>query len=233
MKLPFKIKLSPKLARRAFTTFYRIGYHFVDLDAESSSLESRVIEYSFVISELLKKPKGIVLDIGCTDSGNLIPLLLTSLGWEVYGIDIREFKFKHPSFTFVSEDIRDTSFPDNFFDYATAVSTLEHIGIQGRYAVTREDPEGDIKAVREVNRILSPHGVFLLTVPYGQGQLIKPLQRVYDKVRLTKMFCKWKITKEVYYVLEEGCWVTVPEKVAASKNWLRGERALALLELTP
>jgi SAM-dependent methyltransferase len=151
----------------------------------------------------------------------------------VYGIDIREFKFKHPNFTFVLGDIRNTKFPDNFFDYVTAVSTLEHIGIRGRYGVTKEDPKGDIKTVREVARILSPHGIFLLTIPYGQGQLIKPLQRVYDKVRLTKMLCQWKIVKEVYYVLEEGYWVTVPEKVAASKDWLRGERALALLELTP
>jgi hypothetical protein len=65
MRLSFKIKLSPKLARRVFTTLQRIGTIFVDLDAESTSLESRVIEYSFVISELLKRPRGRVLDVGC------------------------------------------------------------------------------------------------------------------------------------------------------------------------
>jgi len=49
------------------------------------------------------------------------------------------------------------------------------------------------------------------------------------------MLCQWKIVKEVCYVLKEGYWVTVPEKVATSKNLdvARGERALALLELTP
>lgn len=233
MRLFPKLKLSPRLGRVVYTRLLQIGYHFVDLDAESSSLEdSRFIEISFVLSGLLKKERGKVLDIGCTDSGNIAPLVLASLGWEAYGIDIREGKFEHPNFHFIRGDIRKTSFPNNFFDYAYAISTLEHIGLKGRYSVTEEDPQGDIKATEEIARIVRPGGIFLVTIPYGRGKLVKPLCRVYDKFRLQKLFSQEKTTKEIYYTLKQGCWVTVSEEVAAEIDFLRGERALALLELT-
>ncbi len=233
MKLLPKLKLGPKLARTAYTTLERIGYHFVDLDAEGSCLSSRVIEYSYIISSLAGGQGGRVLDVGCTDGGNMVSPVLASLGWEVYGIDNRVFRFEHPNFRFTHGDIRNTSFPDNFFDYAYAVSTLEHIGLKGRYSVTEEDPEGDIKAVREIARILRPSGAFLLTIPYGRGQIIKPLQRVYDEFRLQKLFSQWKIEEEIYYILQDGCYITTSKETAGQKNHLKGERALALLKLTP
>jgi ubiquinone/menaquinone biosynthesis C-methylase UbiE len=123
MKLLPKLKLSPRLAR--------IAYRFVDLDAESSSIDGRVIEYSFVISRLAAAQKGKVLDVGCTDSGNMATLMLASLGWEVYGIDNRDWKFEHANFQFTQGDIRNTPFSDEFFDYVYAISTLEHIGLKG------------------------------------------------------------------------------------------------------
>lgn len=114
MKLLPKLRLSPRLARMIYPKLLRMGYHFVDLDAEGSSIDSRVFEYSFVISRLVKRQSGKVLDIGCTDSGNIVPLVLALLGWEVYGIDSREWKFEHPNFHFILGDIRNTPFSDNF-----------------------------------------------------------------------------------------------------------------------
>ncbi len=175
--------------------------------------------------------KGKVLDVGCTDSSNMVPLTLASLGWKVHGIDNRQFKFQHPNFHFTQGDIRNAPFPDNFFDCVCAVSTIEHIGLKGRYGATEADPEGDIEAVREIARVLVPGGTFLLTVPYGRGQLVKPLHRVYDKTGLRRLFSQWKIEGEIYYTLEQGNWIVVPEEVAAQKDYIGGERALALLEL--
>ena len=235
MKLLPKLKLSPRLARTAYATLQRIGYHFVDLDFESSFLDSRVIEYSFVISRLVGRQRGRALDVGCTDSGNMVPLILVSLGWEVYGIDIREFRFEHPSFHFTHGDIRNTSFADDFFDYVCAVSTLEHIGVRGRYSVIKEEPEpeGDIKAVSEIARIVRPGGTFLITIPYGKRQLVKPLQRVYDESSLQKLFPQWEIREETYCILKDGYYVTTSKEIAEQQDYLKGERALALLEFTP
>ena len=233
MRLPFKFKLGARMARALYPKLLKFGYRFVDLDAESTSLDSRVIEYSYVISKIAKAPVGRILDVGCSDGGNMAMVSLAWLGCEIHGIDLRESKFKHPNFHFHHGDIRNTSFPDNYFDCVYAISMLEHIGLAGRYGVTESDPEGDLKAVREIARILRPGGSFLVTIPCGKGQLIKPLQRVYDRSRLNKIFSGWKIKEEVYYLFQDGYWTIVPEEEVADKDFLKGERALALLEMTP
>jgi SAM-dependent methyltransferase len=111
---------------------------------------------------------GKVLDVGCAATRNYLPASLALLGWEVWGIDIREWKFKFPNFHFVVGDIRQTTFPDNFFDCVYAVSTLDHIGLSGRYGITKYDPQGDFKAIREIARILRNEGTLLITIPYGK-----------------------------------------------------------------
>jgi SAM-dependent methyltransferase len=228
MSLFPKLKLSPKLIRFA--------YHFVDLEAsgEKDCLTTRVIEYSFAIQKLGSAQGKKLLDIGCTSRWNLLPATLVGLGWEVYGIDIREFKFRHPNFHFVCEDVRNTSFPDNFFDCVCAISTIEHIGLSGRFGVAKEDPKGDVKAIKEVERIIRPGGTFLVTVPYGKRVIIRPLHKVYDKAWLRELFLDWRIKDEIYYVRNEnGYWEAVPEKVAALVNNKTSEDAIALLELLP
>jgi len=131
-----KLKVTPKLVR--------LAYHFFDVEAsaETAVPDSRMIEYAFIIGKLSLLPKGKVLDVGCTARLNYLPVALASLGWEVWGIDLREFKFKHPNFHFVEGDIRKTGFPDNSFHAVYALSTLEYIGLSGRYGVNRLDPEG-------------------------------------------------------------------------------------------
>lgn len=222
------MKLSPRLVRFA--------YRFVDLEAsgEKDRPVTRVIEYSFAIQKLGSAQGEKLLDIGCTSRWNLLPATLVGLGWEVYGIDTRELKFKHPNFHFVCEDIRNTSFPSNFFDSVCAISTIEHIGLSGRFGVNKDDPEGDVKAVKEVERIIRPTGTFLVTVPYGQRAIIHPLHKIYDKAWLRELFLNWRIKDEIYYIYnEEGYWEAVPEEVAAVVNNKSGEEAVALLELLP
>jgi len=183
---------------------------------ETGLLTSRVIEYPFVIQGLDTLPRAKVLDVGCADVNNFLAPSLASLGWQVYGLDLRRFKLAHPTFHPVREDIRKTSFPDAFFDCAYAVSTVEHIGFAGRYGITVGDPEGDIKAVREIRRILRPGGFFFLTVPYGRGRkVIKPTERVYDKARLEGMLVDWAVRERLYYARDNGeRWHQVSEAAA-------------------
>ncbi len=228
MRIIPKLKLFPKLISFA--------YHFVDLEAsgEKDRPVTRVIEYSFAIQKLGSAQGEKLLDIGCTSRWNILPATLVGLGWEVYGIDTRQLKFRHPNFHFVCEDIRHTSFPSNFFDSICAISTIEHIGLSGRFGVTKEDPKGDVKAIKEVERIIRPGGTFLVTVPYGQRAIIRPLHKVYDKAWLRELFLDWRIKDEIYYICnEDGYWEAAPEKVAASVNNKTGEDAVALLELLP
>lgn len=228
MRFP-RIKLTPKLLS--------LAYRFVDLEASSevAQPDGRFLEYGFVIQRLISVPPAKALDVGCTAKTNYLTPTLVLLGWEVYGIDLREFRFQHPNFHLVIGDIRATEFPDAFFDCVYAVSTIEHIGLSGRYGVDAHDPRGDARTVAEIARILRPEGKLLVTVPYGQREVQRPATRVYDKEALAALFANWKVETETYYTLdlESGVWQAAEEAAAAQTKHVLGKReALACLELT-
>ena len=219
-----KLKLSPG--------WLRFAYRFLDVEAsaEAALPDGRMIEYSFVIGKLVSLAKGRLLDVGCVARLNLVPATIASLGWEVYGIDMRPFKFRFPNFHFVLGDVTKTDFPDSFFDAVSAVSTLEHIGLEGRYGISKGDPEGDAKAVREIRRILGKGGRLLVTLPYGIEKRQTTLNRVYNQDSLKELFSNWEIKEKVFYSQDsEGFWIPVVEE----ETWrlAKNKEAIALLEL--
>jgi SAM-dependent methyltransferase len=211
----------------------RFAYHFVDVEAsgEAAPPDGRIIEYSFVIGRLGQMKPGKVLDVGCTARLNFLPTALASLGWEVWGIDQREWKFKFPDFHFIQGDIRHTDLPEGFLDAVYALSTLEHIGLSGRYGITKNDPEGDFKAVSEIARILGKGGKFLVTIPYNKRyKVVKSQKRIYDEEGLQKLFSGWKIEGKILYAQDSGgFWTLVSEEQVQSMR--ENKEAIALLEL--
>jgi len=220
----FKLKLSP--------SWVRFAYRFVDIEAsaETAPPDGRMIEYSFVIGKLASLTKGRLLDVGCVARLNPVPATLASIGWEVYGIDLRQFRFRFPNFHFVLGDITKTDFPDSFFDAVSAVSTLEHIGLRGRYGISKGDPEGDAQAVREIGRILRPGGRLLATLPYGKEKRQTTLNQVYNHHSLEELFSNWEIKEKVFYSQDsDGFWIPVDEEKVLGLE--KNKEAIALLEL--
>lgn len=155
----------------------------------------RTLEYSFVLRNL-KCPKGArVLDVGCV--GAFLPFLLSILGYDTYAVDIRKFPVPC-GFKFLREDIRHTTFPDKFFDKIIAVSTLEHIGIERSFG-SSEDPDGDIRAMNEMRRILKANGKILVTVPYGKAMIEPSRYRIYDDSRIKRLSLNLKAETLEYY----------------------------------
>jgi SAM-dependent methyltransferase len=115
------------------------------------------------------------LDLGCSES--TLGLELASNGFNVVGIDVRNHPLTHPNFKFIQEDICESKLPDNTFDVAIALSTIEHIGL-GAYGDTKG--EGlDRAAMKEVYRILKPGSILLLTTPFGKP-VVTSLHRIFD-----------------------------------------------------
>lgn len=103
---------------------------------------------------------GKLIDLGCLDS--MIPMMAKE--WypyaEVWGIDIAEaaiedMQEKNPDVLFQVGDVYNTSFPNNYFDYAVAGEVLEHL----------DDPE---KFLHETFRILKHGGILALSTPLGE-----------------------------------------------------------------
>lgn len=212
-----KFNVSLETLRAVNHAAYRVASLFVNLESvEQGALNSRLIEYPFVLRKLYGTAPGRVLDVGCTDMGNVLAPILATLGWTVHGIDIRGWRFSHPNFHLVIGDAsRCIPFADGSFDWVYAVSSIEHFGLPGRYGVKEGDVEADFNAMSEIQRVLKPEGHLLLTIPYGAGGSANPLGRTYDRERLSRLLTRWAVQEQCYWRLDgAGVWHQVPDEEA-------------------
>ena len=159
----------------------------------------RAVEYPWMIKQLSQISVGsVVLDVGCAES--LFGHELTSKGFRVVGLDIRDCPFKNKKMLCVQRNIMATGLPSNFFDAIIMVSTVEHIGLNAYQQLSIED-QGDFKAMAELHRILKPAGLLLMSTPYiGTNPLkVDFFERNYNRTRLNKLIHIFSIVKEEYY----------------------------------
>ena len=182
----------------------------------TESTSERVVEIPLVFKNT-PLPKKKILDVGCRYS--MLSIQLASLGHEMHGIDINNYKHKHPNFIFHKADILSSNFPKDYFDVVIALSTIEHIGL-GRYG-DKQDIGGDTKAVRQILRIIKPGGRFLITLPFGKAVKTNWF-RVYNMEKLRKLLTGFKINKVHFFKEKNRSWVPAVvsgvEKVDSSKK---------------
>jgi SAM-dependent methyltransferase len=96
-----------------------------------------------------------VLDAGC-GTGALLDRLAERPDVELFGLDFSgqalAYTHQRGHTRLVQGDLTRLPFPDGTFDVITALDVVEHI-------------EEDERALREVNRVLRPEGVLLMSVP--------------------------------------------------------------------
>jgi SAM-dependent methyltransferase len=169
--------------------------------------DERLIDYPFAHTNLGVSPGARVLDIGC--SGSIFPIELASLGYQVWGLDMGEYHITHPNFNFIRGDIAHLPFPDDFFDVVTAISTIEHIGLE-RYGESA-DEQKDGEAIKELSRTLKPGGRLLITVPFGNGSVAHwkgvSLHRAYNWKSLSGILSGLEIISARFYIREGNQWV--------------------------
>lgn len=101
--------------------------------------------------------------------------------------DIRATRLQLDNLTVQREDLSALSFPDGSLESASCLHVLEHIGL-GRYGDTL-DYDGDIKAIRELKRVVRPGGDLLIAVPIARIPLICfNAHRIYDFAGFRALF---------------------------------------------
>jgi SAM-dependent methyltransferase len=170
-------------------------------------LGDREIEWSWVAATMPAGP-GEALDFGAGES----PLgpLAALRGFRVTSVDLQEIwrPYRVPEIRFLRGDILKLPLPDASFDLVINCSTVEHVGLPGRYGVVEERPDGDLEAMARLWALLKPGGAMLLTVPVGLDAVFSPLTRVYGKARLPRLLDRYLLEREHYWVKDnENRWV--------------------------
>lgn len=124
-------------------------------------------------------------------------------------------------------DLLSLPFEDGSVASLSCMHVLEHIGL-GRYGDPL-DPDGDLKAIRELVRVLAPGGNLLVATPVGAPRVQFNAHRVYDHERFAEAFAPLEL---IEFALipehgEEGLVVAPPPERARAETygcgcfWLR------------
>jgi SAM-dependent methyltransferase len=176
----------------------------------------RDVEWSWVAAHMPSGP-GKALDFG--PGGSPLGLMAAEKGFEVTALDLEPVRwpYRHAKLHFLQGDILDSAARDaaGSVDLVINCSTVEHVGIAGRYGVEKDRPDGDLKAMANLSRLMKPGGKMLLTVPVGEDALFSPVCRVYGRERLPRLLEGFEVEKESYWVKDESNrWVSATKTQA-------------------
>ncbi|RKX93373.1 MAG: hypothetical protein DRP84_08565 [Spirochaetes bacterium] len=193
----------------------------------------RDVEYSWIAINI-PSGSGKALDFGCGQGW--MGLLAARRGYDVIAIDLQpvDWYYKHPNLKFIQGDILKLNFPPQSFDLVINCSSIEHVGLKGRYSVVEDRPDGDIEAMQKIRRLLKPEGFMLLTIPVGKDVLFPPLHRVYGRMRLPKLLEGYRVDKREYWIKDnQNCWISTDEYTALNQKPHRYSYGLGCFVLRP
>jgi SAM-dependent methyltransferase len=175
----------------------------------------REIEWAFVAGHIPDKA-GSALDFGCGDMP--VGLVAALKGYDVYGIDLTQihWSFINPSIKFIKGDLNSHNFENQKFDVILNCSTIEHVGLPGRYGSANES-DGDLRAMQRLLTLLKPRGRLLMTIPVGQDRVCVPYHRIYGAERLQRLLEGSENLLEEYWIKRPG-----------NNQWVQSERDEAL-----
>ncbi len=155
----------------------------------------RLVEYDFVSRNLPPKTAhATVIDLGSgrSDLGPAIGEF--GRNFRVLSIDLAGCDCD------ARMDARSAGLRDGAVDQVICVSALEHVGL----SCGIRDESGDIKAMKEIFRILKRDGSAIITVPFGSDH--RRSHRVYDWKNLVKLVEGFSVARTEFYCQSSGKW---------------------------
>lgn len=176
----------------------------------------RDVEFSFIAGALPGGP-GEALDFGC--GPGFLSFVAAQRGYQVLALDLQEqqFSWHDPAVKFHRGDVLTASLPENHFHVILNCSTVEHVGLTGRYGVSSEQVDGDLNAMSRLCALLRPGGYMLMTIPCGRDAVFAPLHRVYGQVRLPQLLRGFDLQAEKFWCKQgDNRWQPCSRETATS-----------------
>lgn len=169
----------------------------------------------WVFENVMKRKPYKHIDVGSTYqmSGYLSKIV------KAVFVDLRPIKVKLPNLTIQRGDVLNLPFKNNSVESLSCLHVAEHVGL-GRYGDSI-DPEGTIKACKELTRVLKPGGHLYFSIPIGKERICFNAHRVYPPKKIVSFFKDLKLISfsvvndqkklvkncqyEKYNTIEYGC----------------------------
>jgi SAM-dependent methyltransferase len=136
------------------------------------------------------------------DVGSSVLTASVLSGWvKTVFIDYRPLRARLTGLHSVAGDILALPFRNNVLKSLSCLHVLEHIGL-GRYGDPL-DPQGSIKAAKELQRVLSPGGRLYLSLPIGRERVCFNAHRVHAPATVIGIFSDLKLV-DFSYVDDDG-----------------------------
>ncbi|MCX2431349.1 DUF268 domain-containing protein [Pedobacter sp. GR22-10] len=90
-------------------------------------------------------------------------------------------------------DLTQLFFESNSIECLSCMHTIEHIGL-GRYG-DPIDPDGDLKAINEIKRVVKKGGSILFVIPVGKSKIMFNAHRIYDPKMILDYFSGFELRK--------------------------------------
>ncbi len=174
-------------------------YHKISDPPIPNNKGAREIEYSWIFANI-PKDKGLALDLGIGNS--YTSLVAARKGYEVIATDLKNihFNYIHHRIEFIKKDIFKMEIKPNKIDLIINCSTIEHIGLKGRYNIKKEFIDADLDAMKLLHILLKKNKIMIMTIPVGEDIVMSPYHRIYGIKRLPKLLKHWEIEKEEFWI---------------------------------
>jgi len=131
------------------------------------------------------------------------------------------------------DDFNELEFGERSFDQVINCSTIEHVGLAGRYG-SRAEAYGDLRAMAKLARLLRRDGEMILTLPVGLDDVFAPHHRVYGADRLPRLLEPFVVGEERWWAKPDGRrWEPVRRELALATQGSPSYYVLGLVVARP
>jgi hypothetical protein len=191
----------------------------------------RWVEWSFCMARMADG-EGTTLDFGA-DIG-FLSLAAAQRGHDVTALDREDVTpdFRHPRVEYLRADVLDRPLGDRTFDQIVNCSSVEHVGLAGRYG-SSDATDGDLEAMGVLRDALAPEGRMILTIPVGRDLVCPPYHRIYGEERLPRLLDGYAEAEAQYWRRDPGehAWVETDRATALDTEGSEAFYALGLFVL--
>jgi len=172
-----------KKREKKFTVKFKNVYPQIHDKTKFTGFDRHYIYHPAWAARILKETKP---DFHIDISSSLHFCSIVSAFIPVKFYDFRPANIELSNLSSEHADLTNLPFESNSIKSLSCMHTVEHIGL-GRYGDPVE-PDGDIKAISELKRVLTPNGNLLFVVPLGKPKIMYNAHRIYSYKQIIDYF---------------------------------------------